>query len=214
MSKSGHYVGSMGDPTACNIEDSDTDPTRADRTVRVKRKVDSALIAELVHSNHRFIWRLLGRLGVPEADLDDATQQVFMVLTQRSDLEIWVGSERAFLFGIALKVARTQKRSRARRRESSAAPPQLIAAAEASPEALTEQQRARRLLDEILESMPMDLRLPFVLFEIEDVGTADIASLLNLPSGTVASRLRRAREWFDRRVLQFQSHERHSRGGR
>jgi RNA polymerase sigma-70 factor, ECF subfamily len=168
------------------------------------RPVDAASFRQLVDEHHRFIWRLLARLGVGESDVDDATQQVFMVLVQRTDIHIIAGSERAFLFGIALNVAKTHKRAKSRRRESLAPPPELVDP-DASPEVLTEQHRARRLLDEILESMPMDLRVPFVLFELDDVSTTEIASLLGVPAGTVASKLRRAREWFDRRVQQLQA---------
>jgi RNA polymerase sigma-70 factor (ECF subfamily) len=177
-----------------------------------KRRVDAALVRELVDAHHRFIWRLLGRLGVREAELDDTVQQVFMVLTQKSELEVAVGSERAFLFGVALKVARTHKRSVARRRESSA-PPAEQSDGSASPEALAEQHQARRMLDQILDDMPAELRAPFILFELDDVATAEIASLLGLPSGTVASRLRRAREWFERRLQQLQARQKNSRGG-
>lgn len=175
-----------------------------------RRTVDSHLIRELVDKHHRFIWRLLGRLGVPEPDLDDATQQVFIVLT-RAQLEIIVGSERAFLFGIALKVARTHRRTLARRRESSGPVPEP-ADSGCSPELLSEQHQARRLLDQILDSMPMGLRVPFVLFEIDDISTGEIAVLLDLPAGTVASRLRRARAWFDRRVRQLQARQEYFRG--
>jgi RNA polymerase sigma-70 factor, ECF subfamily len=176
-----------------------------------RRAIDATLVRELVDAHHRFIWRLLGRLGVPSADLDDATQQVFMVLTQRSDLQILVGRERAFLFGVALKVARTLKRSRSRRREYGTVPD--VVDPSSSPEELSEQHRARRLLDQILERMPEGLRLPFVLYELDDMSAAEIAVLLELPAGTVASRLRRAREWFQRRVQQLQVQRAHPRGG-
>src|SRR5262245_18294402 len=127
----------MGDAVALKGPDCSTGsiPTEGAR-----RAVDAAFVRELIDAHHRFIWRLLGRLGVPEADLDDAAQQVFMVLTQKPDLEIVVGSERAFLFGVALKIARTQKRSQARRRESGRPPPDVVDTA-SSPEALTEQHR-------------------------------------------------------------------------
>ncbi|MFT3771354.1 MAG: sigma factor-like helix-turn-helix DNA-binding protein [Minicystis sp.] len=44
--------------------------------------------------------------------------------------------------------------------------------------------------------MPLDLRAVFVLFELEQATMAEIAAMLDLPPGTVASRLRRAREHF------------------
>jgi RNA polymerase sigma-70 factor (ECF subfamily) len=54
----------------------------------------------------------------------------------------------------------------------------------------------RALLDRVLDGMPDDLRTVFVLFVLEGTSTPEIAALLGLPSGTVASRLRRAREAF------------------
>jgi RNA polymerase sigma-70 factor (ECF subfamily) len=202
----------MGDAAVLNLSEkalNSEDPlARA-----AKRRVDSTLVRELVDAHHRFIWRLLARLGVREADLDDAVQRVFMVLTQKAELEVLEGSERAFLFGVAVKVARTYRRTLLRRREASTPPAEPIDT-NPTPEALTEQHQARLLLDQLLDDMPDKLRVPFVLFELDDMGTAEIASLLALPGGTVASRLRRAREWFDRRVQQLQAREQHSRGGR
>lgn len=177
------------------------------------RPVDDHLLRELVRQHHRFIWRLLGRIGVPEADVDDAVQQVFLVLAQRPGLQILVGSERSFLFGVALRVARTYRRSLRRRRDAA-----VLVDEPADhgplPDALTDQRRARQMLDGILADMPGDLRLAFVLFEIEDLSTPEIASLLDLPAGTVASRLRRAREWFERRVKKLEAQRRLMRGER
>jgi RNA polymerase sigma-70 factor (ECF subfamily) len=64
--------------------------------------------------------------------------------------------------------------------------------------------RARAALEAILDAMPLDLRTVFVLYELEQVTMAEIATILELPAGTVASRLRRAREQFQaatRRLL-------------
>jgi len=58
-------------------------------------------------------------------------------------------------------------------------------------------RRARALLDALLASMPLDLRTVFVLYELEELTMAEIARALDLPAGTVASRLRRAREAFE-----------------
>ena len=61
---------------------------------------------------------------------------------------------------------------------------------------MLDRARARALLDEILEAMPLELRAVFTLFELEQLTMAQIAPLLGVPQGTVASRLRRAREVF------------------
>jgi RNA polymerase sigma-70 factor (ECF subfamily) len=176
-------------------------------------RLSDSVIRGLVAEHHRFIWRLLARLGVPERDVDDATQQVFMVLTQRNGRELKAGSERSFLFGIAINVAHTHRRTLARRREI--ATDVLPEAEDLSPtlDVLSDQRRARSMLDQLLEEMPFDLRVVFVLYELDDMQTQEIGSLLDLPTGTVASRLRRAREWFQRRVKQLQTRIDFTRGG-
>ena len=65
-----------------------------------------------------------------------------------------------------------------------------------NPEELTERLEARALLDRVLDTMPEELRAVFVLFELEELSIDQTASLLILPRGTVATRLRRAREVF------------------
>ena len=58
--------------------------------------------------------------------------------------------------------------------------------------------RARALLDEALASLPDDLRVVLVLSELDEITAPSIAELLDVPVGTVASRLRRAREHFSK----------------
>jgi RNA polymerase sigma-70 factor (ECF subfamily) len=68
-------------------------------------------------------------------------------------------------------------------------------------------------LDEVLDALPMDLRAPFVLFELEELSTAEIAAMLSVPAGTVASRLRRAREEFRAIVARVRAREAFAVGG-
>ncbi len=152
-------------------------------------------LTELVAEQFDFVWRNLRRFGVPEADTDDATQDVFMVVSRRID-DIGVGKERAFLVSTALRVASTRRRTRARRPESPEAEIEDRPQDVETPEALTEALQARRTLDVILDGMPDELRAAFVLFELEELTAPQIADLLAIPVGTVASRVRRAREIF------------------
>lgn len=71
-------------------------------------------------------------------------------------------------------------------------------------------QRALEELDHVLESMQTDLRAVFVLHELEEHTMSEIAELLSLAPGTVASRLRRARELFSKSLARFQSEEGHA----
>jgi RNA polymerase sigma-70 factor, ECF subfamily len=134
----------------------------------------------LFKETYHGIWRLLRGLGVPQGRLDDAAQQVFLVYAERH-ADVVKGRERAFLFGIALKVARVVRR-----------PSEDVPAVDE----LTDQKRARDLLDVMLDKMDPELRSVFVLYEIEGLTMPEIATMVEVPLGTAASRLRRARERF------------------
>jgi RNA polymerase sigma-70 factor (ECF subfamily) len=156
---------------------------------------DETRLREIFDEQFGFVWRYLRRMGLGEADADDAAQQVFMVFARRLE-GIEPGKERAFLCGTCSRVLSELRRAQRRRREvvtdetSESPDPRL------GPEALADRERARALLDRVLEQIDDKLREVFVLFELEEMGTVEIAALLDLPAGTVASRLRRARESF------------------
>ncbi len=163
----------------------------------------------MVETYFDFIWRALRRLGVPEASIDDAVQQVWIVASRKLDA-IAPDQERAFLFGTALRVAADVRRAQSRRPE---APHDEVDAHDPAPrpdEALDD-RRARAILDQVLAQMPEELRAVFVLFELEELGTAQIAQMLQIPVGTAASRLRRAREEFQQIVKRFKAQGAHSR---
>lgn len=150
-----------------------------------------------------FIWRSLRRLGLSDDRADDAAQQVFVIASSKLDA-IQPRSERSFLFGTALRVASDIRRSAAFRREVPHADAGEELEGGPRPDDLVEQLDARAMLDRVLESMELELRTVFVLFEIEELSIAEIAELLQIPTGTVSSRLRRAREDFQARIERLQ----------
>lgn len=151
-----------------------------------------------------FVWRSLRRLGVPESMTDDATQQVF-VIVQSKMRTIAVGRERAFLFGVAMNVAAHVRRTIARRREVGEDQAPDVADQAPLPDEALDQRRARVLLDAVLDAMEIDLRTVFVMIELEEMTMAEIAEVLVLPAGTVASRLRRARDEFQKQAQRVRS---------
>jgi RNA polymerase sigma-70 factor (ECF subfamily) len=153
-----------------------------------------ARVTAIVRAEHDFIWRLLRRLGIPEASVDDATQQVFCVLSRRVD-DVKAGSERSFLFGAALRVASDRRRSREFRDVPREATGEEMDPAP-NPEELAERHERRALLQVILEALPMELRTVIILFELEQMTKVEVSELLGIPVGTAVSRLRRAREEF------------------
>ncbi len=149
----------------------------------------------LVEKHIDFVARVVRNLGVPEADVDDAVQRTFIVVARRID-DIRPGAEKAFLFRTASNVGAQGRRSILRRREVPEEHAPEFPHAVETPEALVDQRRARRLLDRTLDAMSEDLRAVFVLFELEEMTMSEIAEMLDIPRGTVASRLRRARATF------------------
>jgi RNA polymerase sigma-70 factor (ECF subfamily) len=157
-------------------------------------------LRQLVQEHYDFIWRLLSRLGVVGTEVDDAAQQVFMVLVLREGLSIKPGSERAFLYGVALRVAKEFRRKAISSQNHVAPDPEQLVDVAPDLEAVAARNQARRQLDRILERMPDNLKEAFILFELEDLTVPQIAELLAIPTGTVASRLRRARALFHTEV--------------
>ncbi|MGD0674438.1 MAG: sigma-70 family RNA polymerase sigma factor [Polyangiaceae bacterium] len=149
----------------------------------------------LFETHYAAVWRLLRRLGVPSGQVDDAAQQVFWVAARKL-AEIHPGSEHAFLYGVAIRVASQEHR---RRRAASQAATVDEAARMGdfpTPEEELEQRQARALLDVVLDRMTSELRTVFVLCELEELQVREAAAIERIPIGTASSRLRRAREEF------------------
>ncbi|MBN9164260.1 MAG: RNA polymerase sigma factor, partial [Myxococcales bacterium] len=104
------------------------------------------------------------------------------------------GAEKTYLFQTASRLASNVRRRRARL-PVQAGDGELDAHPDPSPtpESLADANQRWRRLDELLARLPDDLRSVFILCEIESTTLAEAASMLEIPQGTVASRLRRAR---------------------
>ena len=157
----------------------------------------------MVDKNIDFVARVLRNSGTPESEVDDDLQRTFIAAAKRLD-DIRPGAERSFLLQIALRVAAHARRTVARRREVQTEEPPDLVESFATPEQLTDQRQARLMLDRVLDQMDDDLRKVFVLHEFEELKMCEIAEVLEIPQGTVASRLRRARIEFRERVLALQ----------
>jgi len=141
--------------------------------------------------HHQVVWRTLRRCGLDPETAADAAQQAFLVSTERLG-DIRPGSERAFLIGTALRLARSAWRKT--RRWALQADMDLHSA---GPLGIGKGDGADlQLIDLALSKLDPSLVEVFVLFELEEFSSPEIARALDLPVGTVASRLRRARDEF------------------
>ncbi len=188
------------DPAA---PDAESPPLRSEVTQSRPRVVAAARVApdatrlsELLRAHYASVWRTLRRLGISEASADDAAQEVFIVLSRRLG-DVRDGCERTFLLSCAVRVAANHRRSWRARHE---VVDDRALADERDPgptaEQLLDQKRLRQALDDVLDGWPEDIRTAFVLFELEGLSVPEIAQITETKLGTVASRLRRARELF------------------
>lgn len=159
-------------------------------------------LAVIYEENFRYVWRCLRSLGVHDAQVDDALQDVFVVV-QRKLAEFDRRAQlRTWLYAIALRISR-KYRERWRRE-----PAPLEVARESQPElVLTHSGEGAALQNErlelaraALESLSDEQREVFVLARIEQMSAPEIASVIELPLNTVYSRLRAARLAFEAAV--------------
>lgn len=152
-----------------------------------------ARLAALYEANYDPVWRVLRRIGLDAVRAADVAHQTFLVAMERLD-DIEAGKERAFLCAVAVRIARKNAIGQ-QREELVEEVPELDSGKR--PDDETEQARLRKLLDGLLQKLTEDLRVALVLHDVEGYSQREIAEMLEIPEGTAASRLRRAREQFD-----------------
>lgn len=150
-------------------------------------------LAEIFRDHAPFVWRGLRRLGVPESDVEDVCQEVFVVVHRKlRDFE-GRSSLRTWIYGICARTASDYRRSgRVRREVVTDAPPD--APHEGGQHDALALKQARATLDRILDELDDDKRSVFVLYEIEELTMAEVAEALGCPLQTAYSRLHAARK--------------------
>lgn len=154
-----------------------------------------AMIAEtarqIVRDYGAFVWRTLRHQGVVERDLEDASQEVFVIVFRKLSLLERPSSLRAWIYGITIRVAAGHRRRLRTHHEVLVNELPDVSAAD-SPEA--DRLHARRQLVELLARLDDDKRAVFVLHELEGLGMEEIAEIVGCPVGTGYSRLLAARK--------------------
>lgn len=153
---------------------------------------------EVYEKHFAFVWKALHRLGVPHSLIEDAVQDVFVVVHRRGSEFEGRSSVKTWIFGIVVHTARSYRRRRTMEPEPDA---DAVVAPEAQgPHARAEIAEARRRLYSILDTLDHDRREVFVLMELSDMTAPEVAQVLGIKLNTVYSRLRVARRDFDAAV--------------
>jgi RNA polymerase sigma-70 factor, ECF subfamily len=154
---------------------------------------------EVFTSHGRFVWRALRYLGVGESDLDDACQEVFLVVHRRlGDFE-GRSSLRSWVYGIALRVAADYRKSAFVRRRSTSE----VTLESPAPSAQS-QAEARQLLQRALDRLDDDKRTVLVLHELEGFSIPEVAELVGCPVQTAYTRLHAALDRVEREIRRSQ----------
>jgi RNA polymerase sigma-70 factor (ECF subfamily) len=164
-------------------------------------------VPEVYRLHADFVWKTLARFGVPDRDRPDQVQEVFVVVHRRLATFRNEGEMTSWLFSIARRVAAAYRRRAYRVKETVTAEPEAQIAASDCPENDAAMRHARAQMETILDRMSIDQRAVFVMFEIDGMTGQEIAALMECPLQTVFSRLRRAREVFERHVARMRALE-------
>jgi RNA polymerase sigma-70 factor, ECF subfamily len=155
-----------------------------------KVEVDRVRLERFFNDHHAAVWRALRRRGLSPEAAEDATQETFLLAAERL-ADIRPESERSFLIATAVRVAHTLGRKTVRWDLEDDMDQRLAASRDTSDERADAQ-----LCNLVLSKVEPDLVEVFVLYELEGLTSPEIAELLEIPLGSVASRLRRARQQF------------------
>lgn len=150
------------------------------------------------------VFRLGRRMGLSEEKTADVCQEVFLRVYRNlghfrgdSQFSTWV-------YRIAMnEVSRAHREGGLRRALSTLlGREKMPIETDAGPERRAQSVQAAQMLEEILARMKPKKRAVFVLYELEELSTDEIANVLGCGSETVKSRLRHARAEFDRLAKQ------------
>jgi RNA polymerase sigma-70 factor, ECF subfamily len=171
----------MGDPP--NRQSPDTAP------------LDFRTLFELEIS---YVMRVLRRLGVPPADLEDMVHEVFLAVSSKLDTYDRSRPIRPWLFGFAFRIASHYNRKA--RREQPLDEPDLLESSVDAPDARLVADQKRALVLAALQFVEVERRGVFVMHDIDGFSCEEVARTFDIPIGTVYSRLRLARKDFEAAV--------------
>jgi RNA polymerase sigma-70 factor (ECF subfamily) len=160
-----------------------------------------------------FVWRAVARLGVAEGAVEDVVQEVFLVVHRRLAEFEGRSSLRTWVFAIAIRVARRHRRTMVRRRLDGStididdADHRIPDHPARAPDAMLERAQALSLLTALLDELDDDLREIFVLAEVEEMSVPEIAEIVGANPNTTYSRLRAARQAFDKAVTRARARD-------
>jgi RNA polymerase sigma-70 factor (ECF subfamily) len=156
---------------------------------------------DIYDQHFTFVWQNLRRLGVRPESIDDAVQDVFIVIHRHLADQDRYTSIKAWLCGISVRIASEYRRRRSRK-EGRLEPLTIDVHDDQRPTPFDDaaQSQAARLFESIVSQLNEDHRTVFILAEVEQMTARAIGEALGVNMHTVNSRLRVARQKFEELV--------------
>ncbi|MDF3066400.1 MAG: polymerase sigma factor RpoE [Polyangiaceae bacterium] len=168
---------------------------------------EGTLTVKQVHDLHgEFVWRTLHRMGIRPPHVEDVYQEVFLVVHRRLHTFNGQSAVTTWLYEICFRVAAGYRRKAHFRREELVpdwSEMETLSSPTPSPERQLVAARRAKQLERILDALPLEYRVVFVMFEVEGLSSEEIAESVGAPIGTVYSRLHRARKRFVRALAKL-----------
>jgi RNA polymerase sigma-70 factor (ECF subfamily) len=167
---------------------------------------------ELYEGMVGYVWNIVSRMGVRPSDAEDVVQEVFVTVYRRlgefegrARLKTWV-------FSIAVHFVQHYFRTHVRKPGDRATAKGteihvLPDHRENGPASHVERMERYDALDRVLAELDQPKRLVFVLAELEEMTLSDIGEVVGANANTVATRLRAARQAFEKALARFQARE-------
>jgi RNA polymerase sigma-70 factor (ECF subfamily) len=170
--------------------------------LKAQEVASSYVFADLVDEHCIPVYKFCRSLAYSKEDADDLFQETFLrVAEQPTKLQAF-DSPRGFLFSTTLYIWKSWKRKHARRRRI--APTEILDESNSNGADLEDSVIAReqtRIVQKVVASLPDKFRIPIILHYTMEMSVADMAQSLRLPSGTVKSRLYKARKLVEKGLV-------------
>jgi RNA polymerase sigma factor (sigma-70 family) len=135
--------------------------------------------------------------------IEDLVQETFLACVQSKEAFRGDASFRTYIFTIARNVLYAYWKRRAKLGEQLEIGEQSIAGMSTSPSGVIARAAEHRLLARALRAIPLELQIILELHFWEDLSGPELAQVLEIPEGTVRSRLRRAREQLEAKLAEL-----------
>jgi RNA polymerase sigma-70 factor (ECF subfamily) len=157
------------------------------------RRGEPAAIGQVYDEHHQAVWAFARRLVGEAAAAEDLVHEVFVSLPRVFARYRGEGSARTFLFSVVVNHARHHVRAASRRRAAMRRLSLVPPSAPRNPEQITEGSELAEIMSRALDALPIDQRVAFVLCEVEERSSHEVAEIVGAPEATVRTRLHHAK---------------------